>query len=170
MVNLLYLFVLLAFFRASPSQVPAGRSTLQVAVLASVIINTAVTYTWYGLTVGLFLAVLEVVLSGSFLYVCLKMREHTARFEQSLASLAGAGAVMALCAWPWALEIGKHPEQPASWVVWGQMILLMWSLMIWSRVLRLAGELGAITSALLALGYLFFSALVFATLTPSLTQ
>ncbi len=169
MVNLLLLFFYTALFRASPAQYPAGRTTLIVSIAAMVLTNTAVTSSWYGVAQGISLALLEVLLSGGFLFACLALKQHKARFEQSLSALCGASAVMALVAWPWALEVGASQASGTAapqWVTIGQIVLIMWSLMIWSRVLRLAAEFDAFSAAALAFGYFFFSALVFAVATP----
>ncbi len=167
MVNLLILFVYIAFFRASPSEVPAGRQTLIVAVAAVLLCNTVVTSPLYGAPSALVLAVLEVVISGVFLYGCLSAKQHLARFEQSFAALCGVGAVMALVAWPWILAIVANPEDLPQWVLLGQIALMMWSLLVWSRVLRLAGEFSNFAAAGLSLGYFFFSGLVFAGISPA---
>jgi len=159
--------VKLAFFQGSPADVPAGRSTLTFAVAVMVLVNTAVTYTWYGLATGLFVVLLEVILNGGFLYACLTMRERRARFEQSLAAVCGMSAVMAFCAWPWALAVGGNPTELPSWVLWGQLVLMMWSLLIWARVLRLSCDFDRLTSAALALGFFFFSAVLMASVTPT---
>lgn len=167
MLNLLQLFVKMAFFQGSPSDVPAGRSTLTFAVALMVVVNTAVTYTWYGIATGLFVVLFEVVLNGGFLFGCLALRQRKSRFEQSLAAVCGMSAVMAFVAWPWALAVGSNPQDLPTWVLWGQLVLMMWSLLIWSRVLRLACEFDRVTAAALALGFFFFSAVLMASVTPT---
>lgn len=167
MLNLLFLFVRLAFFRATPDQVPAGRPTLTTAVLLAIAANTVVTYSWYGFSVAAFIALLEVLLNGAFLYGCLALQKHSARFEQSMAAVCGMSAVMALVAWPWALAVGAGVEQIPTWVIWGQWLLMMWSLLIWSRILRLACGFSAIAAAAMSLSYFFFSAVVIASFVPT---
>lgn len=160
----------MATFRASPADLPSGRTALTIAIAVMVSVNIAVTYTWYGVSNGVYLALLDVLLSGGFLYASLSFKQHQARFEQSLTAICGAGAVMALVAWPWALAVGaaqSSGEMP-QWVGIGQVLLIMWSLLIWSRVLRLGGGYDAFSAAALALAYFFFSAMVFAVATPSL--
>ena len=93
----------LAFFKATPDQVPAGRSTLTISVLLMVVANVLVTFTWYGFAGAMFLALVEVLLNGLFLYGCLTLQRHRSRFEQSLSAVCGMTAVMAIVAWPWAL-------------------------------------------------------------------
>lgn len=157
----------MAFLRGSPADLPAGRSTLAIAVAVMVVVNTAVTYTWYGLAVGLFVVLLEVLLNGGFLYVCLALRDRKARFEQSLAAVCGMSAVMALVAWPWALAVTANPEELPLWVLMAQVALIMWSLLIWARVLRLACDFDQLSSAALALAFFFFSAFLMAAVIPT---
>ena len=162
LLHLLQLFVKMAFFQGSPADVPADRSALTFAVALMVVVNTAVTYTWYGLATGLFVVLLEVVLNGGFLFGCLALRQRKSRFEQSLAAVCGMSAVMAFVAWPWALAVSGNPEDLPAWVLWGQLVLMMWSLLIWSRVLRLACDFNRVTSAALAVSFFFFTAMVMA--------
>jgi len=168
LLNLLFLFVRLAFFKATPDQVPVGRSTLTIAVLMMLTANVVVTFTWYGFAGALFLALVEVLLNGLFLYGCLAVRQHRSRFEQSLTAICGISAVMALVAWPWALAVGaaENGELP-QWIMWGQMILMMWSLLIWSRILRLACGFNQLTAAALSLSFFFLSAVVIASVAPT---
>jgi len=164
LANLYLLFVYLAFFRASPAEVPAGRGVLGLAIAFSVLANSVVTYTWYGLPLAAVLSLLEIGLSGAFLYGCLHLRGKSERWQQSWAALCGISAVMALVAWPWALALSSDPLP--AWVGWAQWLLVMWSLLIWSRILRLAGDFPPVASALLALAYFFLSVTVFSAVVP----
>lgn len=168
MLNLLQLFVKMAFFQGSPADVPAGRSTLAFAVALMVLVNTMVTYTLYGLATGLFVALLEVVLNGGFLFGCLALRQKKSRFEQSLTAVCGMSAVMAFVAWPWVLAVGSNPQDLPMWVLWGQLVLMMWSLLIWTRVLQLSCEFNRVTSAALSLGLFFFSTVLIVSVTPAI--
>lgn len=139
------------------------------SMVLMLVTNTAVTYTWYGLGAGLWVVVLEVALNGLFLYACLSIRQRRERFEQSLTAVCGISAVMALVAWPWALEVGANPQQVPIWVAWGQLLLMMWSLTIWARVLRLSCEVDPIIAAAWSLGFFFISAVVLALTTPAIS-
>lgn len=164
MFRLLPLFMRLALLQGSPADLPHGRAPLGFAVLLMLLCNTLVTYTWYGPAVGLFTALVEVLLNGGFLYLCLSLRERRARFEQCLTAISGVGAVMALVMWPWALALSAGPEEIPPWVVLGQVVLVMWTLLVWARVLRLACDFDRVSAASLALAFYFFSAVVVSSL------
>jgi len=166
-LNLGLLFISLAFMRASPSDVPIGRSVLGVAVVFMVAANTLVTLSWYGWAIGVQLSLVEVLLSAGFLYLCLSIRGLPERFTQSLAAICGINAVMALVAWPWVLQFDGTATEAPQWLLWGQFVLILWSMLNWSRILRLAGNMDRLLSAALALGYFFLSSMVFVMLSPS---
>ncbi len=148
------LYFNIAFLMSKPQDLPGGRAQLQVAIgLAFVTyVLVALVLEEPGRAIGH--ALVDLIFSGLVFHVALRLVNHPGRFEQAFGALCGSGAILNLAALPIYLARPVEAGQPPSGLaIFAQFLLLVWSLSLFSHVLRHTFDTGKLVSALLAFAY-----------------
>jgi len=136
--NLLHQFVWIAFLQARPQDLPGSRSVLWVAIAVNLITYTLAVASRYPIGQSVLIALTDLTFSALFLFVMLLFVDKGARFQQSLAALCGATAVLNLAATP-VMWISAGSATPSFGLV--DLCVILWGLAIIGHVLQHALEL-----------------------------
>lgn len=145
-------FFEIAIFKSKPQDLPANVLSIAFAVLYGV-----ATYVLAGAVEGdygrsLLQSLLDLCVSGIFVYSVLYFQRHVDRFTQTYSALIGSGAVVNLVAAPLILTI--TPGQPLSQIASLLLLLLFaWSLALCAFIFRAAFELTPFRSAVFSMVY-----------------
>ncbi len=154
MTALLTLFFNLCLLRAKPQDLPASGLLLGAYFLTGLMIALTEQSVGYSLLAALADSAVLALLT----HTVLLLRKRPGRLPQTLAALAGTGAVIQLIAWPLL----------ASPVL--LIPLLIWSLTINAHILRHALEISLGLAILISLGFLLMSATVALLISPLTVQ
>ncbi len=95
----------------------------------------------------------QVIGFGFTIWLVLRIRQHTERFQQTITAIFGASALLQLAAWPvvgWLYRVKETPD--ASLPMMLLFTLSIWVLAIAVYVIKHALELGTGASILITLG------------------
>lgn len=158
MLALLNLFLDLCLFRKGPQDVPASAALLRLSLLAYGVSGLLVLLLSTPFPAAILQTLLDLILMAGLLYLALILHRRSARFEQTLSALTGAGTLMGLLALPlmnWIAQQGVEGDIGLpSFLVLGLMI---WSIAVIAHILRHAFDTSIWVGALYAIGYTFLS-------------
>ncbi len=158
MTALLTLFFKLCLLRAKPQDLPASGLLLGAALGAYFLTGLMVALTEQSIVYSLLAALADSAVLALLTHMVLLLRKRPGRLPQTLAALAGTGAVIQLIAWPLlATPVLLIP-------------LLIWSLTINAHILRHALEIALGLAILISLGFLLMSATVALLISPLTVQ
>jgi len=128
----------LCLLRAAPQDGPASTFILGLALACYGLVSLVVLVGSYDVPVGATLALLDLVLLVVFVTALLYLLGKTARIRQTLAALAGAGALLGLAALPLVLlqapAAGNGTQGPVFSLVW--IVLLVWNVVVSANIMR----------------------------------
>ncbi len=158
MTTLLTLFFNLCLLRAKPQDLPASGLLPGAALGAYFLTGLMIALTEQSVGYSLLAAFADTAVLALLTHAVLLLRKRPGRLPQTLAALAGTGAVIQLIAWPLL----------ASPVL--LIPLLIWSLTINAHILRHALEIALGLAILISLGFLLMSATVALLISPLTVQ
>ncbi len=158
MTALLTLFFNLCLLRAKPQDLPASWLLLGAALGAYFLTGWMIALTEQSVGYSLLAALADSAVLALLTHTVLLLRKRPGRLPQTLAALAGTGAVIQLIAWPLL----------ASPVL--LIPLLIWSLTINAHILRHTLEIALGLAILTSLGFLLMSATVALLISPITLQ
>ncbi len=158
MTALLTLFFNLCLLRAKPQDLPASGLLLGAALGAYFLTGLMIALTEQSVGYSLLAALADSAVLALLTHTVLLLRKRPGRLPQTLAALAGTGAVIQLIAWPLLTS-------PVLLVP-----LLIWSLAINARILRHSLEIALGLAILISLGFLLMSATVALLISPLTVQ
>lgn len=148
---------------AGPQDLPADNGTLIFWVGIALIAGMVIGIPLYGFGQALALNVMDLVVLYAFVAILLSMQGVSDRWRQTFTAMAGTGAVLGLLmAFLMVLAGGpdpaREPEEVATGVVFGMLVLLAWLLLVFGHILQQALGLGSrLVGMLTALGYIVVS-------------
>lgn len=152
-----------------PYEVPGDHATLRLAILLSFLTHVIAIWGIYTPGAVVAQAVLELVMTGSALYIGLSVFGKSERFVQSYAALCGASAILNLAFIPViyaSLESQAANTEPSAIISFATFFFLVWSISIVARVVRFSFDTNIPISILVSLGYLMLARLVYSYVFP----
>lgn len=153
----LSLYFKIAFFKASPDQLPLNISCMLKALLIYCAINLFLLNTQSSLIQVLMQIFVELSLLSFFVYFGLKIKQTPERFLQTLSALIGAGMVISLISTPiyyiFTPQFLNQEEVSQSFINI-TVVLLVWNLAIISHIFKRSFEINMIMAAVLSFNYL----------------
>jgi len=140
---------------SKPQDVPAGQQQLQIGIVLSFVTYVIALSTTYGLSRSILHALVDLACSGLFFYGALRFVNRAERFAQAFGALCGAGAILNTAAIP--IFLARTPSSagpPDALSIFAEFLLLVWSLSLFSHVLRHTFEIGKLFSTLIAFAYI----------------
>jgi len=137
MLRLLTLWIDLCLLRAGPQDVPASRVLLVLVLCAYALVSFVLSLTGYPPQTAARMAGVDLLLLAVFAGVPLYLLDKTARIRQTLAALAGSGALLGIIALPVAhmLPAEQGADTPLlAALAW--LVLLGWSLLVMAHIMR----------------------------------
>ncbi|WP_019594738.1 hypothetical protein [Thioalkalivibrio sp. ALM2T] len=152
--------------RAGPQDLPADNGTLIFWIGIALIAGMVIGIPLYGFGHALALNVMDLVVLYAFVVILLSIRGVPDRWRQTFIAMAGTGAILGLLMALLMLlaggpDPGREPEDIATGVVLGMLILLAWLLLVFGHILQQALGLGMrLIGMLIALGYVVVSSVI----------
>ncbi|WP_019624977.1 hypothetical protein [Thioalkalivibrio sp. ALJT] len=148
---------------AGPQDLPADNATLMFWVGIALIAGMVIGIPLYGFGGALALNVMDLVVLYAFVMIVLNTRGVPDRWRQTFTAMAGTGAILGLLMALLMLlaggpDPGREPEDIATGVVFGMLVLLAWLLLVFGHILQQALDMGSrLVGMLVALGYIVVS-------------
>ncbi len=146
----------ICLLRANPQDLPASNALVGLALAAHFLANVLTGFDEAGFQNALTAGVMDTLLLVALTHTGLMLRNLRERTRQTLAALAGAGALLAVAAWTVVTVTGMVTEK--AWIVW--LPFLFWFLAVYGHILRQAFNVTLGVGLLLATGYVFLSLMV----------
>lgn len=163
----LWVYTQLAFFRASPQQLPWNWSCAVKAFLLYVALNLFLLDSEDAMISVIFKILIEIGLLSGLLYIGLKTTRHLERFNKTLSALIGAGTVIsAISVILYALISPEfYAQQEISQTVINlTLILLLWNLAVVSIILKRSLSISTWLSVFLTFNYFLTFELILMTI------
>lgn len=145
-------FIDIALFKAKPQELPAEQSVLLFAMILSFVTYVLGSWPESGGLLAIQRALLDLSVTGLFIYGGLQFQGKTERFQQSFSALAGAGSVINVVAVPIILSLGGDQLQGFGVIV--LLVLYGWTMAVCAHVFRYTFELGPVGSAVSSVIYI----------------
>ena len=149
MLKLFTAFLELVLMRRGPESIPAAPVFLAAALLlwfAATLCLWAVIETFTGY--GVFVAVLSQALSLTCYRLVLHLRGYAARTYQTLTSIAGASAMIALLLLTWVTLV--EPLLENSTAILGRLLLMLWAVQVEGNIIGRASGTGLFLGTVIA--------------------
>jgi hypothetical protein len=158
----------MCLFRRGPQHLPASQFLTGAALLSYCLLGVLISLFEQPLVEALGSALTHTLLLAGFVWALLQWRGHGPRYVQTLAALAGTGAVFsALAIVPMVLlTIAQHRQGDPALPVLMILGLIMWDLAVVAHLLRHALSTSFGVGLLWSLGLFFFSISVMSLLFP----
>lgn len=168
MLRLITIWLDICLLRAGPQDVPASRVLLWLTLIAYLLVSFLLSQPGYPSAVAARVAGVDLALLVVFVTAPLYLLDKTARIGQTLAALAGSGALLGVLALPVIRVVlagqvaGEVP--PTAALVW--LILFGWSLLVVAHIMRHALSVAFAVGLGVAVLYTLVAMQVIGTLFP----
>lgn len=151
----------ICFFKASPADITASQSLMNISLLVYFSISVLVGRTDSDWNISLLTGLAEVLVMMLLLWVILSVRSYQPRYQQSLMAMAGTGSFLGLIGVPVLMWFYQIPEadQPTSFPLLLVIALLFWSLMVTAHIFRKALDIRPGIAVLITVAYTIISLL-----------
>ncbi|MBX2823092.1 MAG: hypothetical protein KTR33_00095 [Gammaproteobacteria bacterium] len=167
MRHLLNIWLSIAFLMGKPSDYPADRQSLQIAIVAALASFILASSLVVEFSVALTLAGLDVALAGGGLWIALQLAGKPTRFSQAFGAYCGASAVLNVASMIMLNTTDpESAESGLSLAAMLQFVYLVWGISMVAHILRFTFELALPVSILAATGYLILSLTVIGMIFP----
>jgi hypothetical protein len=168
MRQLLRFWLGLVLLRVPPQQMPASRWLLGFALGCYLLLSILASTVANGFVTGVQIALLDTLMLGAFAALLLYLLNKPQRIMQTLAALAGAGALLGVPAVLLSLvaESGIGPDAESMSVLW--LVLLFWNLLVTAHIIRHALSSSLAIGVVVALLYVLVSTQIMVTGFPQL--
>jgi len=146
----------ICLLRAGPQDLPTSNVLVGLALAAHFLANVLTGLDEADPGNALTAGAMDTLLLVALTHTGLMLRNLRSRTRQTLAALAGCGALLAVFAW--AVVTAAELVTPHAWIVW--VPFLFWFLAVYGHVLRHAFNTTLNIGLLLATGYVLLSLLV----------
>jgi hypothetical protein len=149
-------------FRAGPQDLPASSSFLLMAIAAYWLVGVMGLAIQMPLPSALLQAAVDLALLSGLAWLGLRVRNHTARFTQTMTALAGTGALIGLVAWPvvlWMTQVAAA-GQGGGLATLVFLLVLGWSLAVTAIIVQAAMAIPRGMAIAFTVGYLVLSVYV----------
>ncbi len=155
----------LLMLRLGPQDLPAGRSALAVTILAYAALTAFNLGRGEGNASPIPVLILAVVLPLVTVWIVLKVRKHTERWEQTLTALFGTNALLTLLTLPFSLAAGADPNAALALLL---LASFFWSFAVDAHIWRHALEVSFATALLITVLLFVVSLFIITSLTGPL--
>jgi hypothetical protein len=172
MLRLITIWLDICLLRAGPQDVPASRVLLWLTLIAYLLVSFLLSQPGYPSAVAARIAGVDLALLVVFVTAPLYLLDKTARIGQTLAALAGSGALLGVLALPVIRVVlagqvaGEVP--PTAALVW--LVLFGWSLLVVAHIMRHALSVAFAVGLGVAVLYTLVAMQVIGTLFPPETN
>lgn len=162
-------FVQICLLRQGPQDLPASGILLAITLSAYTLLTALLSKVSMSADSAVVWGLISTVLMVAFTVILLYVQRRPARLVQTLAALAGTGALLTLIALPvfgWLHGADlKAGEGALAWLI--VVVLTLWSLAVTGHILRHALSVPYFVGLVLAVVFYFISVSVFRTLFPA---
>lgn len=168
MYQLVHQFGLVAFFRATPQQLPGQPIVLWISLLAALITGVAGLLFAYDFAEAIARSLLSLAVPAVALWVLFKVRGIEHRFIQTYSALCGSAAVVYVLAFPlMPYFFDANTDSPVGrWLITLALLINVWALMITAHILRHAMDTGIATAISLSFALMLLTLSVTEALVP----
>ena len=168
MIPLLRYWLDICRLRAAPQDGPASAFIFGLALTCYAMVSVLVMSGNYGILAGTRIALTELVLLVVCVAALLYLQDKTARINQTLTAITGAGSLLGIVALPLALLFTPIPgNDPLPFVIsvaW--LSLLLWNLVVSAHIMRHALSTGFAVGFAVSFLYMLISTQIVTTLFP----
>lgn len=131
---LLHMWLEMCLLRTGPQRLPASPYLLSIAMVFYLLVGIAVSLPGVDWRAAIGLAIVDTAVMVLLTLLFLRVAGKQARVSQTLAALAGTGALLGLIAVPLVLAVQQQPAPPLANLLW--LVLMVWSLAVRAHILR----------------------------------
>lgn len=161
-MNIILRYIELCRLKAGPADMPASNTLLNVTLIAYFLLGTGISRIENDWSVSIVSSLADILFMIIAVRLLLYFKGLSARYQQTLIALAGAGVVLDLVGLPllfWLNQVDKL-EQGTSVALLLVVTLMFWSLMVISHIFRQALDIKASSAAMLTIIYTVLSLVV----------
>jgi hypothetical protein len=151
--------------RLGPQDLPAGRSALLFSILAYLAVTAFNLARGDGHPAPVPVLMLAVGLPLILVWIVLKLRQRTARWEQTLTALFGTNALLSVLTLPFSLAAGGEPDPVLALIL---LVSFFWSFAVDAHIWRHALEISFATALVITMLLFVISLFVITSLTGPL--
>jgi len=168
MLRLITIWLDICLLRAGPQDLPVSRALLWLSLVAYTLVSFLLSLPGYSSAVALRIAGVDLALLVTFVAAPLYLLDKAARIGQTLAALAGTGAVLGLFALPVVriLLNGQDAGEVPPFFALAWLILFGWSLLVVAHVMRHALSVAFVAGLGISILYTLVAMQVIGTLFP----
>jgi hypothetical protein len=161
-MNIIFRYIEICLFKASPADVPNSLWLMKMTLFFYFVVSVLITQIEYGWKISLFSSLAEMMVTILVAWLLLQFRGFTARFQQTVTSLAGIGICFGILGTPIFYLVHMSDQQGLVATVASLFILavLIWSLMVTAHVFRMALEIKPSTAMMITVAYTILTVLV----------
>lgn len=152
----------ICLLRAGPQDLPATPQFLAFALIGYFLVDVLMSLLSFPVGAAFAVSLLDVLLLAAFAQIVLRIVAKPARFNQTLAALAGTGQLLGLLALPLirGLTAAQAVGEPASGLALAWLAVLIWSLLVLGHILRHALNVSLMTGVGIGVLYSLLSVMI----------
>lgn len=162
-MNIIFRYLEICFFKASPADVVSSHWIMKATLLAY-FVTGSISLSYLGQTweVSLFASLADTFVMMLVVWLLLQIRDFTLRFQQTVTAMAGIGTCIGIVSIPisyFFLQV-KDNQQLAGIAALLMLAIMIWNVMVIAHVFRTALEIRPGSAVLLTVAYALLSLMV----------
>jgi len=155
-------YIDLCLLKVSPDSVPASNNLLQLTLFAYFIVGVVASKVDMSWPMSIFSSLADMIFMIVALSLLLQFKGLKVRFQQTLTAMAGASSCLGIVGLPIIIWFSQIPEaeQANSYALLFLVILMFWSLMVTSHILRYALDIKVFAAMVVTIMYTALSLVV----------
>lgn len=158
----------ICLLRAGPQDLPAAPQFLALTLVGYFLVDVLISRLNLPIGAAFAVSLLDMLLLAAFAQIVLRVVAKPARFNQTLAALAGTGQLLGLLALPLihGLTTAQASGASAAGLAFAWLAVLGWSLLVLGHILRHALSVGLMTGVGVGVLYSLVSVMIVRTVFP----
>lgn len=152
----------ICLLRAGPQDLPAAPPFLVLTLVGYFLVDVLISRLSLPTGTAFAVSLLDLLLLAAFAQIVLRIVARPARFNQTLAALAGTGQLLGLLALPLihGLTTAQAAGEPTAGLAFAWLAVLVWSLLVLGHILRHALSVSLMTGVGVAVLYSLVSVMI----------
>lgn len=162
MIKVIQRLFQICLFKASPADIPASSILVNFSIVSYFIVGVLVSHIDHNWTISLVASLADSLMLIITTKILLSIRGLPYRFEQTVTTMAGTGALIGMISWPVFLlfrQVEPH-SQITSIVLLLVLIVIFWSLFVVAHIFRYALDIRPGLAAVITTVYTIASLIV----------